>query len=192
MIGIDNGITGSLSSFKDGKLIDFRETFSRRWIKPTVTSKVSQMSRIDIIKLMEWLNENKKLDESVTAVIERPMTDQVRFNASISSHHAQEAVMIALELVGIPYMTIDSKVWQSKFLPRISGSISLKYESKRKGKAEFPEFSELIEKHGDADAIFIGKLAIDYPELFVPDSQRKLVKKKQKNIKNFGVNFDGN
>ena len=192
VIGIDNGITGSLASFRNGKLMDFRESFSKKWVKPTVTSKISHMSRIDVEKLMEWMNDQPKESESVVAIIERPMTDQARFNASISSHHAQEAIMIALELLNIDYMTIDSKVWQSKFLPRISGSISLKCESKKKGKIEFPEFSDVIENHGDADAIFIGKLAIDYPELIVPDSKRKLMKKKQIKIKTFGVSYNEN
>lgn len=190
IIGIDNGVTGSLAAFRDGQLLDFRETFTKKWLKPTVSSRESYMARIDVEALSGWIKNLKREDEEVIAVLERAMTDQTRFAATISSHHAQEALMITLELLKISYMTIDSKVWQSRFLPRISGSISLKAESKRKGIEEFPQFAKVINSHGDADAIFIGKLAIDFPEVFLPDSKRVIKKKRQIKIKHFGVNFN--
>lgn len=190
ILGIDNGVTGSLAAFRDGQLLDFRETFTKKWLKPTVSSRESYMARIDVEALSAWINGLKLGDEEIQAILERAMTDQTRFAATISSHHAQEALMITLELLKVSYMTIDSKVWQSRFLPRISGSISLKAESKRKGAEEFPAFAKVINSHGDADAIFIGKLAIDFPEVFLPDSKRTVKKKRQIKIKHFGVNFD--
>ena len=192
IIGIDNGVTGSLAAFRDGQLLDFRETFTKKWLKPTVSSRESYMARIDVEALSGWIKNLKREDEEVIAILERAMTDQTRFAATISSHHAQEALMITLELLKISYMTIDSKVWQSRFLPRISGSISLKAESKRKGIKEFPQFVKVINSHGDADAIFIGKLAIDFSEVFLPDSKRVIKKKRQIKIKHFGVNFNEN
>lgn len=188
-IGIDNGVSGTLAAFKGDKLIDFKESFTKKWLKPTVKTKASYMTRIDVPALMDWLRNVIKENDNVRIIIERYMTDQRRLHATLSSHHAQEATMIAIELLGIPYMTIDSSVWQKREIPGVKGSEFLKLASKEKCVAEFPKFKKLIEKHGDGDAILIAKTFINNPELFVDDYARIPKKPDKKFKKKFKTNF---
>lgn len=189
VIGCDNGCTGTISAFIDGKLVDFREQFFFKWRKPQVKNRNSYMSRLDFKKFDKWLKKFIKKDYEVIAVIERPMTDETRFHQTISSHHAQEALMIVLEMNDVPYMTVDSSEWQKVYLPEISGSKVLKLKSKEIGIEQFPKFSSTIEKHGDADAIFIGKLVVDYPKKWVSDDDRPFVRQKYSLKKIFSTNF---
>jgi hypothetical protein len=192
IIGCDNGCTGTIAAFGDGSLIDFREQFSYIWRKPHVKNRNSYMSRIDYPKLLAWIANLKKKSNSIIAVIERPMTDETRFHQTISSHHAQEALMIALESCGVKFCTIDSSEWQKTYLPGISGSKVLKMSSADKAKQLYPKYSDLIEKHGDADAIFIARMGVDHPSKCITDDAKPKAKEKHSLKKIFTTNFDGN
>ena len=189
VIGCDNGCTGTIAAFGDGSLIDFREQYSYSWRKPHVKTRNSYMSRIDYPKLLSWIANLKKQTESIVAIIERPMTDETRFHQTISSHHAQEALMIALESCGVKFCTVDSSEWQKIYLPGISGSKVLKIASKDKAKELYPEHVSLIEKHGDADAIFIAKMGVDHPNKCIIDEIKPKAKEKHRLKKIFTTNF---
>jgi len=189
IIGIDNGVSGTLAAFKNNKLIDFKESFTKKWLKPTVKAKASYMTRIDVPALMGWLKNIIKESDNARIIIERSMTDQRRLHATLSSHHAQEATMIAIELLNIPYMTIDSSVWQKREIPGVKGSEFLKIASKEKCITEFPKFKKLIEKHGDGDAILIAKAFVDNPGLFIDDYDRVPKKRSTEFKKVFKTNF---
>ena len=190
-MGFDNGCTGTLAAFVDGRLVDFREQFSYRWRKPHVLTRNSYMSRIDFPRLVEWIASKKALAARCLAVVERPMTDETRLHQTLSSHHAQEALMIALEQSGVPYMTVDSSAWQRRYLPGISGSVLLKAASAERAAAEYPEFAEAVRAHGDADAVFIARTAVDAPESFVPDSERPPAEERKFKSRKFTTNFGG-
>lgn len=189
VIGIDNGCTGTVSLFHNGELVDFFEQFSYKWRKPHVKKRNSYMSRIDYERLSKWLTMVKMSYDSVIAVIERPMTDETRLQQTISSHHAQEAVMIALESHGIPFMTVDSSEWQKRYLEGVSGSKLLKKSSMDRASSEYPKFCEAVTSHGDGDAIYIARMVVDGSTEFVPDFQRvpfvEGKMKKRKFITNF-------
>lgn len=188
IFGIDNGVSGTIAVFYNGELADFKETPIKKWLKPTVKSRASYMARIDVKALMEWLHFYSNGNRS-SAVIERSMTDQRRFHATLSSHHAQEAIMIALELCNIPYMTIDSSLWQKRELKGISGSEFLKKASMEKCLIEYPQFADELKKHGDGDAILIAKTIMVDPSCFIPDSDRKPTKINKEFKKKFKTNF---
>lgn len=190
-MGFDNGCTGTVAAFVDGRLVDFREQFSYRWRKPHVTSHNSYMSRIDFARLSEWIAGVKSLARSWLAVVERPMTDESRLHQTLSSHHAQEALMIALEQAGVPYMTVDSAVWQKRYLPGVSGSVLLKQASAARASSEYPEFAAAAGRHGDADAIFIARTVVDDPESFLADSERPAVEERTMKSRKFTTNFGG-
>jgi len=188
VFGIDNGVSGTVAVFHNGKLIDFQETPVKKWLKPTVKSRASYMARIDVKQLVDWLRFYSDGNQSI-AVIERSMTDQRRFHATLSSHHAQEAIMIALEWCNIPYMTIDSSVWQKRELKGVSGSEFLKRASMEKCLKDYPQFEYVLKKHGDGDAILIAKTAVIDPSCFVSDLDRKPVKVDKEFKKKFKTNF---
>lgn len=193
VIGIDNGVTGTMAIFKNGSLFSFIESFSKSWRKPTVSKRNAYMTRIDVLKLTDWIKNSIDFEtHDVIAVIERVMTDQKRFNATISSHHAQEAIMISLESLNIPYMTIDSKKWQSIYLNGVSGSEQLKRASMELGLDKYPDFKDVILKHKDADAIFIAKYVVDDTDRFISDAKRPKIEVKKHKKRIFNTNLEGN
>jgi len=121
--------------------------------------KVSQnISRIDVKKLSQLIgNENTDTNATTdaTAIIERPMINPARFKASISASRALEAVLIVLEGQSIPYTFVDSKEWQKPLFEGMSET-DTKVKSIQRGIELFPEYSELITKHGDADSALMG------------------------------------
>lgn len=120
-IAIDNGVSGSISAFKDGKFMFFpTPTFKQLHY----TKEKQFVTRIDVEKLVDLF---QSLDihysspsipmESIKCVIERPMVNPMRFKASASALRAMEATLIVLERLQIPYQWIDSKEWQRAMLP---------------------------------------------------------------------------
>ena len=149
-IGIDNGVSGTIGIL--GKQNHFIET-------PTITQlnytkKKSNISRIDVILLRTILQEY----QPKLILLERPMVNPSRFQATASALRALEATLIIIEELFLPYMYIDSKEWQKELLPSgIKGSANLKEASKQIGCRLFPEFTKEIEKHGDADGLLIAE-----------------------------------
>jgi hypothetical protein len=155
-IGIDNGVSGAITVIVDNNVYYLRTpTFSQQ----NYTKKKGNISRIDFNKVYNWLKPYSMNQEenSVMCLIERPMVNPGRFQATVSALRALECTLNVIELLNIPYAYIDSKEWQKKFLPQgIKGDETKKY-SLDIGKRFFPRFSVEIDKQKDADAFLIAK-----------------------------------
>lgn len=158
-IGVDNGITGSIAILKDNETIFFKTPVKK---EQSYTKTKQNISRLDFLKFQE-LMQSYIGGEKCFAVMERPMVNPGRFKAGISAVRCLEATLIVLELLDIPYQYCDSKQWQKELLPQgIKGSVDLKQASADIGCRLFPEYEELIRKHGDADGLLIAEWARRY------------------------------
>jgi len=163
-IGIDNGSTGSIGII---------ETVSRWSIfGPTpirkmqdYTKKKKTISRLDtdlFLDLMTRHNTGNENRANHTAVIERPMINSTRFNASMSAARMLESTITCLEYLRIPYMFVDSKQWQRVMLPRRMSKCTtpqLKKASLDIGLRLFPKHANEIIKQKDADGLLIAEWA---------------------------------
>lgn len=153
-VGIDNGVSGTISIFDGDSLLLFKPIPTTKVLN--YTKKVGYITRIDVEELKSTILSlvgGLRID---VVNIERPMVNPGRFKASVSAIRALEATCIALEQLGLGYKFVDSKEWQKRYLPSgIKGAPKLKEASMLKGIQLYPQFEESIKKHGDADSIFI-------------------------------------
>lgn len=150
-IGIDNGVSGTIGSIY-GDYAEFIKVPTKS--EQNYTKKKANITRINIKSLMDYLRNFI----NPVVIIERPMVNPKRFKATTSALRALEAVIVVLEMMGIPFQYIDSKEWQKELLPSgIKGSPELKKASLDIGCRLFPNFKEEIEKHGDADGILMAE-----------------------------------
>lgn len=153
-IGIDNGVTGTIALIKEDETIFFKTPVKK---EQSYTKTKQNISRLDFMKLHELFSTYIAGNKSF-AVIERPGVNPARFKASISGVRCLEATIILLENMNIPFQYCDSKNWQKELLPAgIKGTPELKKASCDIGCRLFPEYEELISKHGDADALLIAE-----------------------------------
>ncbi len=150
-VGIDNGVSGSVGVVDSSGV-------STNFLRIPIfecqdyNKEKKRISRIDTVTLEYWL----KQFSNVMVLLERPMKNPGRFNASISALRALEATLIVLERLDFPHMFVDSKEWQQDLLPKgVKGSDALKKASLDIGKRLFPEFKDLY--HNDADGILIAE-----------------------------------
>lgn len=156
-IGIDNGVSGTI-----GAIFNTETWFFKTPIKTeqNYTKKRGNISRVNVNELMDFFMHTTMNSEveATMCLVERPMVNSTRFNASISAVRALEATLIALEAFAVPFQYEDSKSWQKELLPAgIKGSAELKEASKQIGIRLFPQHRELIEKHGDADGLLLAE-----------------------------------
>jgi len=149
-VGIDNGVSGSIGIVSD--------TLTKFFLTPTIsvlnyTKEKRNVTRIDHVKLHTILERVK----NPFVVLERPMVNPGRFQATASALRALEATIIVFEILNIPYMFIDSKQWQKEMLPKGVKGEALKKASLDIGTRLFPQFKHLYSK--DADGILIGEFA---------------------------------
>lgn len=154
-IGIDNGVTGSIGIVgKELTYYEFMETpvtFGQDYTKAK-----KNVSRVNVTALAEIISSLKEYGLCV-AVLERPMKNPARFEATCSAMRALEAELTVLELYQVPYIFVDSKEWQRELLPKgITGAPELKKASLDIGKRLFPE---VLIKHPDRDGILIAEYA---------------------------------
>lgn len=157
-IGIDNGVSGSIGIIsKDGRETSFVVTPTKSEQNYTKTKK--NITRIDVDALTLYLKTQLVIaDNSVHVMLERPLVNPGRLQATFSALRALEATIIVLEALKIPYEYMDSKAWQKLLLPQgIKGSDELKKASHDIGCRLFPQFKTLIDKQGDADGILIAE-----------------------------------
>jgi len=155
-IGIDNGVTGTIGCIYNNQTWFF-ETPTKS--EQNYTKKKGNISRVIKAELKENLNKiiYACMPESSMCLIERPMVNPGRFAATISALRALEATLIVVEELKLPYQYEDSKAWQKELLPKGSKAAQLKSDSVDIGCRLFPEHSELIKKHKDADGILIAE-----------------------------------
>ena len=113
-IGIDNGVTGSICVVNDiGEVKLYEPTPVHKCLN--YTKKKEFLQRLDGVALAEML---KPYADACIVAIERPMVNPMRWKATVSALRCDEATLIVLELLNIPYRYIDSKEWQSVMLPK--------------------------------------------------------------------------
>jgi hypothetical protein len=155
-IGIDNGVTGTVGCIYNNKTWFFETPVKK---EQNYTKAKANISRINMPVLMGLLNDIilKEKPKSVMCLIERPMVNPGRFKATVSALRALEATLICMELMKIPIQYEDSKKWQKELLPTGSKKEQLKKDSVDIGCRLFPQHSESIKKHKDADGILIAE-----------------------------------
>lgn len=160
-LGIDNGVTGSYAWLSEkGQVLDFAPTpvFSALSYNKT---KVKHRTRIDYKKWHERMEATLHAihlfpENLVKALIERPMINPMRFQATVSASASLEATLILLESFDIPYEYIDSKQWQKALLPHGIQKEELKEASVSIGRRLFPQE---YNNHIDCDALLIAEFA---------------------------------
>jgi len=151
-VGIDNGVSGTIAVIKDGD-VSFCKT-------PVVkvqdyTKRKKMISRLNVLEFDLILS---RVDPNNSFIlIERPLCNPGRFNATESALRCHEAMLVLIERRGIPYSFCDSKEWQSKMLPKGCSGDDLKVMSKEIGNRLFPMFADV--KHPDRDALLIAEWA---------------------------------
>ena len=156
IIGIDNGVTGTIAILKS----DGKSWFCKTPVIKTrdYTKGEQYLHRINVEALEYVILPECMLSTEVLVIIERPMVNPRRFKPSCSALRALEATLICLEKYDLKYIFIDSKEWQQHyFASKIIGSEELKKASMKIGIELFPEHAELIKKHGDADSLLMAK-----------------------------------
>lgn len=152
-IGIDNGVSGSI-----GIIDDNGSTFIETPIKSeqNYTKKKANISRIDWNALLAVLTPFK--NSNCFILLERPMVNPQRFLATTSALRSLESTLTVIEYLGLPLSYIDSKEWQKALLPQgIKGSDELKKASLDIGCRMFPQHSDLIKRHKDADGLLMAE-----------------------------------
>lgn len=151
-IGIDNGTSGTIGILGPGTT-QFVRTPTYKEMSPLKT-KVRMDSHIDTEALAEML---RPFVGRAQVFLERPYTGG-RVMTCISAGRADEATKIVLKDIGMPYDYIDSRQWQIPLFPTgTKGSDKLKAASKALATRLYPEFTDLIKRHGDADGLLIAK-----------------------------------
>jgi len=147
-IGIDNGVSGSIGViFEDGTYM-FCKTPVKKAQDYTKAKKI--VSRVQPLELKSILSV---AGEGSMVLIERPMINSTRFNASMSAIRAYEATITILETLGLPFQICDSKEWQKGLLPTGISGDDLKSASLDIGHRMYPAIKNL--KHPDCDGMLI-------------------------------------
>ena len=152
-IGIDNGVSGTIGFVSDSESFSIKTPVTKQ---QDYTKTKKKINRLDINELSKTFYQLKADEYTLFAVIERPMINSGRFNASISAARCLEATLIVLEMHDIPYQFIDSKEWQKELLPSGCSGDDLKSASKDVGKRLFPKVDI---KHPDLDGLLIAEYA---------------------------------
>jgi len=156
-IGIDNGVSGSIGVLStDGTPPEFILSPVKSEQNYTKTKK--NITRINYPELVKYFAKFAALPALAHVMLERPMVNPGRFMATTSALRALEATLIILEQFRISFEYIDSKEWQKVLLPHgLKGPDELKKASHDIGCRLFPQFTELFDKHKDADGMLIAE-----------------------------------
>ena len=154
--GFDNGVTGTIGAIWGNKTWFFEIPVKK---EQNYTKKKGNITRVIYSDLWHKLqNIIMECDfPPMMCLIERPMVNPSRFAATISAVRALETTLNVVEVLKIPYQYEDSKKWQKELLPNGSVKEQLKVDSKTIGCRLFPQHSELIIKHKDADGILMAE-----------------------------------
>jgi len=158
-IGIDNGVSGTIGIISISK-VNVKTQFHLTPIFKTqdYTKKKKNINRIHYQNLLQMMYPCVRRLENTFAMIEAPLVNPGKFNATASALRAFEATLIALESLQIGYKTVSAADWRKELLPSgVVGSAEQKKASASVGRKLFPKHRELIEKHGDADGLLIAE-----------------------------------
>lgn len=151
IIGIDNGVSGSIGIIYPDKTATFFKTPIKKEL--SYTKEEHHITRVDVNALREILRGFPK--DNTEVLLERPMINPRRFRASMSAMRSLEATVIVIEEFGYFLRYVDSKEWQSVLLPGVEGSDELKAASLKLGQKLYPN----LKFKSDADSILIAHWA---------------------------------
>lgn len=158
-LGIDNGISGAIGIIKNGNAAwhpmpikkQLNYTKAKKWI-----------NRVDGEALKAILGPFAVDVGPFFALIERPMVNPGRFQATMSAIRCLEATLVVLEFLEIPYQYIDSKEWQKTQLPSGLEGPELKEASIQIARRLWPTLQ--LPKGKDGDALLIARhCQLKYP-----------------------------
>jgi hypothetical protein len=156
-IGIDNGTSScGIAILIPNKEAILLKTPTKKCLNYQKEAK--HITRIDVPKLQEALGGilNSYPSNIKLCIIERPLVNPMRFNASLSAVRSFEANLISVEALGLSYQYIDSKEWQKALLPKnLFGSEALKEASLQVGMRLFPH----LKLKKDADSLLMAEYA---------------------------------
>lgn len=164
-IGQDNGITSTVAILSDNG----KPVFEKTPVKQVKGEK--RLNHEGYKKLLE------PYSGKAIAVLERPMINPSRFKASISAAKCHEAMRICLEELGIPFIVIDSRIWQNPLFTGKYNKLTTKQASLELGNDLFPEFKQ--SKHTDRDSLLMAYYAKNNPDIFTKKKTQKRKKPKK-------------
>ncbi len=154
-IGIDNGVSGSVAVITpSGECIRFFPM--PVFLSQDYTKTKKNLHRIATNMLANEV-QGYSTNNEVTVLLERPMVNPMRFQATSSALRALEATLIVMENLQYRIIFIDSRQWQKELLPSGCKGQELKNASRDIGKRLFPKWSSVIDKVGDADGLLIAR-----------------------------------
>jgi len=151
-VGVDNGPSGSIGVLTKDRT-EFHETFTSPIFDYTKAAQM--MTLLDYRKMRAFF---KRLMEEgdLIMMMERPMVNPGRWRATVIALRAHQQYLDIFTSLRHPEPSfIDSRKWQKVYLPSGIKGPALKVASKQVGCRMFPIHAETIEKHGDADGLFI-------------------------------------
>lgn len=151
-IGIDNGVSGTVAIISD-EMVVFGKTPVVKVQDYTKRKKI--ISRLDVVTFDLMLSKVNPNDSFI--LMERPLVNPTRFQATESALRCHEAMLVLIERRGIPYQFCDSKEWQREMLPKGCQGDELKKASLDIGNRLFPMYADT--KHPDRDALLIAEYA---------------------------------
>jgi hypothetical protein len=150
-LGIDNGVTGTIAVLDEtGKYIRHAPTPTKKEL--SYTKAKQYITRIDVLKLIEYIAWDFGTAEEYRAIIERPMINPQRWKPTVSAIRALEATLVVLEQLNIPYRYIDSREWQKALLPKGLQKEELKKAAVDVARRLFPSV-----RTKDADGLLIAE-----------------------------------
>lgn len=157
-IGVDNGVTGSLAMIRAEESAMVEVPVVRQQSYQKEKAQITRIAYHDLVAcLSEWVRHSRGY---AFVVIERPYVNPKGFKATASALRALEATLIAVESLGLPYAYVDSRQWQRQLLPKgVRGTSELKLASRDIGIRLFPQLSDAVTRHGDADSLLIAEWA---------------------------------
>ena len=112
-IGIDNGVTGSVCVVDEaGQCLEYWPTPVEKTLNYTKAKEYITRVKGEVL--------GKKLRPYAaagTVVIERPLVNPGRWKATVSALRCDEATRIVLEILGLKFIYVDSREWQTAMLP---------------------------------------------------------------------------
>ncbi|MGD9157020.1 MAG: hypothetical protein PVG39_01310 [Desulfobacteraceae bacterium] len=159
--GGDNGSTGNYGVIYSDGWAEYRSYPVKR--VQDYTKKKQEVTRLDA---EEWMLELRDIvgrqpQDQIRIFLERPFVNYHGYaiKTSLNAVRFFEAQLVVIELLGISYDIIDSRMWQKELLPAGTKGPELKKKSLDIGIRLFPQLKETIRKMKDADGLLIAEWA---------------------------------
>lgn len=164
-VGIDNGVSGAIAYYKDEKMYVCELPVKS---VQNYTKKVEFVNKLDFVELKKIFGNILSYGQQIKVLWERPFCNSKMFNASLSSMLSYQTTLDVFAELQIAYDMVDSKIWQTKLLPKgiykitqdKNGRNRIKADRKMLKKASIDTANRLypyleIKKDGQADAVMI-------------------------------------